>query len=486
MIPSNVLFVSSEVDPFSKTGGLADVSGSLPAALKSLGCEVKVFSPFYRHVKKGGFNTGVIKSDIPVTLDRKIFRFSLHYLVRDGVDFYFIGNDRLFDRDQLYGSVLGDYRDNALRFAFFDAAVLESARVLDYRPGVIHCNDWHTGLIPFYVRNDPAFSGFFGRTRTLFTIHNLMYQGLFPRRVMPRINVGKDFFTADKLEFYGRFSFMKSGIIFADAVSTVSAGYAREILTREFGCGLDGLLSTRKIDLYGIPNGVDYSKWSPDTDRYIKVNYDAGTLEKKKECKLDLLKIAGLPEDPDTPLLGVVSRLAEQKGMDIVAAAAADIVGMGYRMVVLGKGEARYEKSLTGIGRQYQGNIVVDISFNNQLAHKIEAGCDMFLMPSRYEPCGLNQMFSLKYGTIPVVRAVGGLEDTVIDFNDDAEYGNGFKFRGTEARDLSDTLRRALPVYRNSQAWEKITRNAMACDFSWIKSARQYVILYSKLSGAVR
>lgn len=479
MKTQKILFVSPEVVPFAKTGGLADVAGTLPAQLKSLGCDVKVFLPFYRQTKKHDFGIKPLKKNLAAKLGASEIDFSLHHCKRQGVDFYFVEKDEYFDREFLYGLPSGDYSDNALRFAFFSSAVLSGAVALDFKPDIIHYNDWQTALIPFYIKYIPQDHQFFNDSKTLFTVHNLAYQGLFPKEVMSDLGVGYEFFTPDRLEFYGKFGFMKSAILYSDAISTVSKGYAKEILTEEFGCGLDGLLRVRKDDLYGILNGVDYADWNPKTDKFIKAQYDEKGLENKTLCKKDVLEQMGLKGSSVTaPLLGVVTRLAEQKGIDIIFNAAAQMMKLGCNLVVLGTGDEKYHGLLTALAKKHPKQIRVKIAFDNALAHKIEAGCDMFLMPSRYEPCGLNQMYSLKYGAIPVVRAVGGLDDTIIDYTQNPKDGNGFKFNEASVSDFMDALKRALAVYKNKKEWGKLQTQAMGFDFSWHHSAAEYLNLY--------
>ena len=443
-----ILLVSPEVMPFAKTGGLADVAGSLPLALESLGCEVSVFLPFYRHTKTQEFNIKLVKKDLKAELGNWDFNFSLCHIKRENVNFYFIEKEEYYDRDFLYGTSQSDYPDNAKRFAFFANAILASAVAINFKPDVIHCNDWQTALIPFYLRYKFQNTDFFKHTKALFTVHNLAYQGLFEKEIMPELGIGYEFFTPDTLEFYEKFSFMKSGILYSDAISTVSKGYTHEILTKEFGCGLEGLLNARKGDLYGVINGADYSEWNPKTDKYIKAKYDQESLKNKAECKKDLLSQMKLAVSLDKPLLGGITRLAQQKGIDIIADCADKIIKLGASLVILGTGDEKYHKLLTALAKKYPKNIAVNIAFDNALAHKIEAGCDMFLMPSRYEPCGLNQMYSLKYGTIPVVRAVGGLDDTIIDYTQDHKNGNGFKFNEATAEDFMEALKKAVSLFK--------------------------------------
>lgn len=483
MKTQKILFVSPEVVPFAKTGGLADVAGTLPLELKSLGCDVKVFLPYYRQTKKHDFDIKLLKKNLTAKLGASEIDFSLHHCKRQGVDFYFIEKDEYYDRDFLYGLSSGDYPDNAMRFGFFSSAVLSGAVALDFKPDIIHFNDWQTALIPFYIKYIPQDHKFFSKSKSLFTVHNLAYQGLFPKEVMPELGVGYEFFTPERLEFYGKFSFMKSAILYSDAISTVSRGYAKEILTEEFGCGLDGLLRTREDDLYGIINGVDYSEWNPANDKFIKTSYDEKSLQNKVLCKKDLLEQMNLKgASQSAPLLGVVTRLAEQKGIDIVVNSAVQMIKLGCNLVVLGTGDEKYQQLLTALAKKHPKRIAVKIAFDNASAHKIEAGCDMFLMPSRYEPCGLNQMYSLKYGTIPVVRAVGGLDDTIIDYNRNPKDGNGFKFNEANTTDFMDALKRALVVYKNKKEWEKLLVKAMSFDFSWKHSAQEYLKIYNGIS----
>lgn len=477
-----ILLASPEAAPFIKTGGLADVAGILPVELKSLGCDVGVFLPYYRYTKKHEFGIKLLKKDLSLKLGGSAVTFALYQCGRGGVNFYFIEKDEYYDRDNLYGTPSGDYPDNALRYGFFSAAILKSADILGFDPDIIHCNDWQTALVPFYLKHNPDYTNLFKNTRLLYTIHNLAYQGLFQKKAMSQIGIEERFFTPDALEFYGKVSFMKSGILYADAVSTVSKGYAGEILTKEYGCGLEGLLRLRKRNLYGILNGADYSDWNPETDKFIKVRYNKNSLGNKAACKQALLSEMGLSTSVKAPLLGIISRLAEQKGIDVIAAAAEEIIKLGCNLVILGAGEERYHKLLTELSKKHPENIAVKIAFDNPLAHKIEAGCDMFLMPSRYEPCGLNQMYSLKYGTIPVVRATGGLEDTIIDYAGNKENGNGFKFNNAEAQDLLIALKKAVSVYKNKEEWKKLIVKVMDLDFSWKRSAKEYLRLYNTIS----
>lgn len=458
----NILFVSPEVFPFAKTGGLADVSGALPEALNKSGNKCSVIMPFYRKVRENGFRPSNLKS---------YAAFNLLSLRHKNTDVYFIDKKEFFDRGELYGTPKADYPDNALRFAFFSKAVLSVTNDIG-KIDVIHCNDWQSALVPLYLKN---------KAKTVFTIHNMAYQGLFDRSVMPLINLPENLWTMDRLEFYGKVSFMKAGIIYSDAVTTVSKGYAKEILTNEFGCGLDGLLRTRAASIYGILNGVDYTEWNPKTDKHIAENYDEKSLSGKIECKKGILKLFNLPFDNKKPVIGMITRLASQKGLDLVAERIKDVVSLNAYFILLGTGDEKYNNMFKNIANKYKGKVGIKIGFDNALAHKIEAGSDIFLMPSRYEPCGLNQMYSLKYGTVPVVRATGGLDDTISDFDPVTESGNGFKFSDASGDALITVLRKVVGIYKDRKVWNTLQLNGMNCDFSWGSSAREYVKLYERI-----
>ncbi|MFH1354615.1 MAG: glycogen synthase, partial [Candidatus Omnitrophota bacterium] len=341
---------------------------------------------------------------------------------------------------------------------------------------IIHCNDWQTALIPLYLKKSPG-----NKIKTLFTIHNMAYQGLFNPTVMPELDLPPELFTSDTLEFYGNLNFMKSGIIYSDAISTVSQRYSQEIQSKDFGCGLDGLLRTRKSELYGIANGADYEVWSPKRDKHIAVNYDLKSIAKKEECKKDLLKYFGLVYDKKKPVISMITRLAEQKGIDLVADNIKKILDLGAYFVLLGTGDEKYNKLFTQISQQYKDSTGIKIAFDNTLAHKIEAGSDMFLMPSRYEPCGLNQIYSLKYGTVPIVSATGGLEDTIQDFNPSSLSGNGLKISPLSSENLYATIKKATKLYTDKKKWLALQKNGLKSDFSWEKSAKNYLKLYEKI-----
>jgi starch synthase len=476
-----ILFATSEATPFAKTGGLADVSGSLPQALASLGHQVAVVMPLYRSTKEGKHE---IKQhdkilSVPFKGQQLITKVFLS-AVGSEISTYFIQRDEFFDRSGLYGTPDGDYIDNPERFVFFSRSILELGKVIGFQPEIIHCHDWQTSLVPVYLksiyRNDPQLK----KARCVFTIHNLAYQGVFPKETMSVSGLPLELFSINGLEYYGKMNFMKGGILFSDKITTVSNRYAKEIQTPEYGYGLDGVLRERSMDISGILNGVDYTSWDPKTDPHIAVNYDAKDLSGKQQCREELIKIFGLQGSSKSPVIGMISRLADQKGFDILAEAMEDLLKLDLCLVILGTGDAKYEKQFASLGKKHPGRLGVRVAFDNALAHKIEAGADLFLMPSKYEPCGLNQMYSLKYGTIPVVRATGGLDDTIKEFNPETGRGNGFKFNVYSSAELIKAVKRARYLYRNNLLWAKLMKNAMKEDFSWQKSAQKYEEVYQK------
>jgi starch synthase len=476
----HIAFAASECVPFSKTGGLADVVGALPRAIANMGHRVTVYLPRYRETKlPPGCRT--LLPSITVPFDDK-FRFCsvVDGGEQDGVQFYFIEYPPFFDRDGLYGTKLGDYPDNAERFALYSRAVIEASKILGV-PDVFHCHDWQSALVPILLRSlyaeDPAFA----TTATVFTIHNLGYQGLFPPDTLPLLMLPWDLFTISRLEFFGKVNFLKGALIFSDYVTTVSKKYSREIQTTEYGFGLDGVLKERAETVAGILNGVDYAEWSPEKDPYILTNYSADDLGGKAECKRDLLEAYGLAEvDPELPVIGVVSRFAAQKGFDLIAQIMDRLALEKLVLCVLGSGDKPYENMFRGLSKLYPDKILIKIAYDDAIAHKIEAGADMFLMPSRYEPCGLNQIYSLKYGTVPIVRATGGLDDTIENWNPKTGKGTGFKFSPYTGEALLSTIRTALAAYADRDNWRKLMRNGMARDYSWPVSARQYVTVYER------
>jgi len=475
-----ILFVSSEVTPLAKTGGLADVSAALPQSLIEMGHDVKVVMPLYRSVAQGDYR--LEQSDVTFEVPLKgqqskgnVFSTQLGAQL----PVYFVENSAFFDREGLYGSPKGDHPDNAERFIFFSRAALELSRAIGFQPDIVHCNDWQTGLIPVYLKTLYKDDPHFAQARTVFTVHNLAYQGVFSKETMGLSGLPESLFSIDGLEFYGRMNFMKGGILFSDVVTTVSRKYSQEIQTPEFGHGLEGVLRNRQSELFGVLNGVDYKEWSPENDPHLAALYDVQNLTGKKECKKDVLRLYKLAARKRTPLIGMISRLAGQKGFDILLEALDDIFRLDAQFILLGTGDEVYEIEFEKMASKHKKKMSVKIAFDNALAHKIEAGADMFLMPSRYEPCGLNQMYSLKYGTIPIVRATGGLDDTIQDFDERSIKGNGFKFENYSAAALVETVHRALKVYQDETLWLQLVKNAMSADFSWEQSAEKYTQLYS-------
>ncbi len=477
-----VLFASSEVVPFAKTGGLADVSGTLPVALKSLGCDVRVIMPFYKMVEKTAPERKLLAERIEIPIGRKIYLGDVWETnLEPSIPVYLVQCDEFFDRGQLYGTAKGDYRDNAERFIFFSRCALELCIKTEFAPDIIHCHDWQTGLIPAYIKSIYRDLPQFAKTRTVFTIHNIAYQGLFEKEVFQLTGLPADYFNVNGLEYWGKMCILKAALMFSDIITTVSKKYSEEIQTSEFGYGMEGILMSRKDDLYGILNGVDYAEWNPEADKYIAAHYSSSALTRKQKCKEDLLNEYKLPAKLRTkPLLGVISRLADQKGFDLLAQIMDKLMSLDIGFVLLGTGEQKYHDLFETIGRKFPDKVGIRIGYDNTLAHKIEAGCDMFLMPSRYEPCGLNQIYSLKYGTVPIVRATGGLDDTISDYDERKGTGTGFKFEKYSSKELLHTIKRALALYEKKKDWQKLMLDCMACDFSWEQSAQQYMELYRK------
>ena len=475
----NVVFAASECVPFSKTGGLADVVGALPPALTALGHKVSIFLPRYKQTKL--IKAEPILKSVTVPFDDR-YRFCsvLDGGQLSGVQFYFIDYPPFFNRDALYGTSLGDYRDNAERFALYSRAVLETCKIIG-APDLIHCHDWQSALIPVLLRSLYAEDPVLGNIPTVFTIHNMGYQGLFPPDTLPLLMLPWDLFTIDKLEFYGKANFLKGALAFADFVTTVSRKYAQEIQTAEYGFGLEGVLRGRSTTVAGILNGVDYNEWSPENDKNIAAHFSAQDLSGKALCKQDLLAAFGCDADPRLPVIGIVSRFAAQKGFDLISQAADRLAREEMIVVTLGSGDKEYEELFRRLNKQYPGKFVLKIAYDNAIAHKIEAGSDMFLMPSRYEPCGLNQIYSLRYGTVPVVRATGGLDDTIEPWDPQTGRGTGFKFTEPSGEALLATIRSALAAYKDQKSWQQLMRNGMAKDFSWNASAREYARIYERV-----
>ena len=479
--PLKILFVASEGLPFSKTGGLADVIEALPKALVALGHEVAVVLPRYRGVKAGT----VLIPSVTVPLGHRLrFPSIVDGDVVNGVRYFFVDDPDYFDRDGLYGGVSGDYPDNAERFSEFSRAAVEIAKHL-WPADVIHCHDWQTALVPVLLRTSYSDDPLVRDIPVVFTIHNMGYHGLFGREVLERAGIPAGVFTISGMEFFGSVNFLKGGLVFADYLTTVSRKYAQEIQTREYGYALDGVVRSRADRLVGILNGVDYSVWSPEKDKLIAARYSAKDLSGKQICKQALLQLFELPpENLAKPVLGIVSRFADQKGFDLIAEKAHALMHEDLVLVVLGSGDRKYEKLFVALAEDYPGRVGVKIAYDNAVAHKIEAGADMFLMPSRYEPCGLNQIYSLKYGTVPIVRATGGLDDTIEPFDLEHGTGTGFKFVQYTGAALLNSVRQALHLFMDERIWRRVQLNGMAKDFSWKASAMEYVKVYAAARAA--
>ena len=477
-----VMIAASEAVPYSKTGGLADVTGALPKALARIGCEISLVTPRYTGLSQQRGDVvsehagRQIISDLYVPFAGGVKYASVWQDWLDGAPVYLIDQPEYFGRGYIYG--YGDFE--AERFAFFSRAVIELAKRLGAPPDLIHCNDWQTGFIPAYLRKVYHTDPFFAQTATLFTIHNLAYQGVFNPALLGHLGFGMDVFEHG-MEFYGQASALKGGLYFATALSTVSRKYAEEIQTPEFGNRLDGLLRARRGDLLGILNGVDYGEWNPAHDQYLAAHYSIDHLDGKMACKRDLLRRYLLPEDVERPVIAVVSRLTVQKGFDLVAQAIWRMLDAGAYFVLLGSGDKSHEDFFQHVHDVRPQQVGVYFGYSNSLAHQIEAGADMFLMPSAYEPCGLNQMYSLKYATVPIVRGVGGLDDTIANFERTTGQGNGYKFYEYSAERLMEKFYEALLTFYDRDLWRRVQRNGMLADHSWDRAAHNYLDAYHQI-----
>jgi starch synthase len=475
----HIAFVASECVPYSKTGGLADVVGALPRALVAAGHEVTVYLPRYRQTKLTDAKTLIPSLTIPFD-DNYRFCSIVDGGSRDGVRFYFVEYPHYFDRDGLYGTSAGDFPDNAERFALLCRAALEASKIIGV-PHVFHCHDWQAALIPVLLRTQYAEDPAFREAATVFTIHNMGYQGVFSPDTLPLLTLPWDLFTILKMEFFGNVNFLKGALVYADFVTTVSRKYGQEIQTTEFGFGLDGVLRDRSTTVAGILNGVDYEEWNPRTDKFIAAKYSSEDLSGKMKCKQDLLTAFGVTNpNRSLPVIGIVSRFAAQKGFDLIAQVIDRLVREEMILVILGTGDRQYENMFVRIAKQFPEKISVKIAYDNALAHKVEAGSDMFLMPSRYEPSGLNQMYSLKYGTVPIVRATGGLDDTIEQWDRRTGKGTGFKFSEYSGEELLLVVKQAVQAFRDQASWQILMRNGMSKDFSWTNSAKEYVRVYER------
>jgi starch synthase len=481
----NILVATSEAVPLAKTGGLADVCGALPTALGHLGHRASIILPYYRCARYSGLPVQPLGIDFIVPIGSKTVTGHLltTELPRGGVPVYLVQQDQYFDRDSLYGQDGQDYIDNCERFVFFCRAVMEAIRLLDLQVDVIHANDWQTGLVPAYLKLEYQHRPGYQNIASLFTIHNMAYQGSFWHWDMLLTGLDWKYFNWRQMEHFGKLNLLKTGLVFCDSINTVSPRYAEEIQTPEFGAGLEGVLQYRRDALSGILNGIDTNAWNPATDSHLAARYTSETVGQCKPlCKAALQRELGLPEQPDVPLIGMIGRLAHQKGIDLVTKVMLDWADRAdVQWAILGNGDPKYHRQLERIAQDRPNRVALRLGFSDELAHRIEAGADMFLMPSRYEPCGLNQMYSLRYGTVPLVRQTGGLADTVVNCDEQSladGTANGFSFREDNPQALEETLHRAISAYRQTDIWAKLIRNGMRQDWSWDQSAARYVELY--------
>ena len=484
-----ILFASSEAVPFAKTGGLADVSGALPAALARLGHDVKIVMPKYAAVdeQRWGFTR---RDEVTASLAGRDYRFAVWTgrLPESRAEAILLANDRLFDRLGLYQENGKDYPDNLERFSAFSRALLELPALLDWQPDLLHANDWQTALTTVYLRLHRIGGAGSAQPATLFTIHNIGYMGLFPAAAFPALGLPQEFFTAETLEFYGKVNLLKAGLTFSTLLTTVSPTYSREIQTPEFGHGLEGVLRSRRPELFGIVNGVDYAQWDPSHDSHLPARYDAKDLRGKARCKRALQQACGLPVKA-VPLIGMITRLTPQKGVDLLLEVLDELMRLELQLVILGAGDPALEQALNEAATRHPQKLAVHLAFDESLAHRIEAGADLFLMPSRYEPCGLNQLYSLRYGTLPIVRRTGGLADTVVDAtpsNLAAGRATGFLFEEAGGHALLTSLRLALLLWKDRAVRARMIASAMAADFSWERSARDYLTLYEQALAKAR
>jgi len=482
MAELNIVFIASEASPLAKTGGLADVAGSLPHALQHLGHQVTVIMPFYRHhIAKSGIPTHALNIHIEMWADGIQRHCPLHEAVVDGLHYLLVEQDDLFDREGIYGPGGGAYEDNLLRFMLFDRVALEAAARLANDVDIIHCHDWQTGMIPLLLSTQYQHYPSIAAARCVYTIHNLAYQGVFGADWIHRLGIPSHHFHPGGYEFHGQINCMKAGIASAQAVTTVSPSYAEEILTAEYGCHLEGFLYDHSDKLSGIVNGLNIDEWSPLTDSHIEANYGIGKIAGKKQCKAALQQQCGLTVSADTPLMVLISRLVDQKGIDLVLENARYWIERGYQLAVLGSGDSHCEHMLHQLANNHPTNMYFWRGFNEALARQIYAGGDIFLMPSRFEPCGLGQLMAMRYGTVPVVRATGGLKDTVIDHTTTPATSTGFSFTKESPLDFDTAVEQAIDVYRQPRKWSAIRNRALKRNSSWQASASDYMNLYRQL-----
>ncbi|WP_414714924.1 glycogen synthase GlgA [Sporomusa sp.] len=472
-----VLFVAGEAAPFIKTGGLGDVVASLPKELRQQGIDARVIIPKYGAIPEIFKNNMSTKATFRVPLSWRLQYCGLEELCHDSIPYYFIDNEYYFKRSGIYG-----HYDDAERYAFFGRAVLEALPFMDFQPHILHCHDWHSSMVSVFLTAHYRANPFYEKIRTLFTIHNLKYQGIFPKDIMVNLlDLGWEYFTVNGIEFYDKVNFMKGGLIFSDLLNTVSPTYAREIQNAYFGEKLEGVLASRSSDLSGIINGIDYTTYNPATDPSVFVNYDWQSTERKAKNKIELQKMLGLTTAADKPLLAMSSRLIEAKGLNLVLRVINELLDSGAQMVILGQGDEHYHHLLWQAAWLHNDRLAAVIPYSEDMARKVYAASDLFLMPSRYEPCGIGQLIAMRYGSLPVVRETGGLNDTVISYNEYTGEGNGFSFTNYNAHDLLHTVRRAIGFYHNKDVWDKLTIRVMRADNSWRISAGKYQELYNKL-----
>jgi starch synthase len=472
-----VLFIVSECVPFVKSGGLADVAGSLPKELKKLGTDVRVILPKYGAISEEWKNELQKIAEFKVHVGWRNQYCGIEQLILDGVTFYFVDNEYYFKRDRLYG-----FFDDGERFAYFNRAVLESLAYLDFDPDILHCHDWHTGMIPFLLRAEYCYRKEYVSIKTVFTIHNLQFQGIFSKEILgDLLNLSDKYFNSDLLEFYGNVNFMKGALVASDKITTVSPTYMQEIQTDYFGEKLDGLLRKRREDLLGILNGIDEQFYHPEKDPYIFAPYHKNDISGKTKNKKHMQDLFGFRQDENTPIIAMITRLTKQKGLDLVKCVFHEIMEEKLQLIVLGTGEEEFEHFFREMAYRYPEKFKVYIGFNEKLAHQIYAGSDLFLMPSKFEPCGLGQLIAMRYGSIPIVRETGGLNDTVTSYREDNGEGNGFSFTNFNAHDMLYTIQRALRFYQDDIVWKKLVQRAMGLDYSWAQSAFKYNSLYSEL-----
>jgi starch synthase len=481
-----ILLASSEVHPYSKTGGLADMVGALAKSLAKSGLQVGLVTPLYKGILEQFPDIHRFDWNLDLPLGSRRIQGEVYKREWEpGLTVYFVYQPEFFLRDGLYGDKGGDYPDNADRFIFFSKCVTHLARYLPWESELVHVHDWQVGLVPLFILHQRLHEAWANAPKTCLTIHNLAYQGVHPRSAYELTNLPRDYFHGEGVEFYGMMNCLKAGICYADMITTVSPRYAREIMTEAFGCGLDGVLRRRQSSLVGILNGVDYSEWNTTDNPYLTEAYSLTNLRGKEFDKLALQREMGLPQADHIPLFGNVTRLVDQKGSDILQGALEEMVSTELQFVLVGTGSSLLEKAYQDLARRHSRKVAVTIGYDHPLAHRIEAAADFYLMPSRFEPCGLNQMYSLRYGTIPIVRVTGGLDDSVIDATEDLDRANGIKFAEYSSRALAKAIRKALILYQNPKLLGHYRKNAMTADFSWERTTGEYLQIYQRVLGAI-